>query len=117
MKAQIVEQVELFSEAELQSLEFTIEELEAIEQERVPDLDSISFEDVAEDLAAVLERRSLKDVVKDVIRQIVKPRKQVPNLTVTPPTPPPSRPPSPPPYHLLPPSLLLQVPSRSSRRR
>lgn len=55
MKAQIVEQVELFSEAELESLEFSPEELEAIEQERVPDLDSISFEDIAEDLDAVLE--------------------------------------------------------------
>ncbi|NMG08386.1 ribonuclease domain-containing protein [Brasilonema sp. UFV-L1] len=52
MKAQIVEQVELFSEAELQSLEFVPEELEAIEAERVPDLESISFEDIAEDLEA-----------------------------------------------------------------
>jgi hypothetical protein len=52
MTAQIVEQVELFSEAELQSLEFVPEELEAIEAERVPDLDSISFEDIAEALEA-----------------------------------------------------------------
>jgi len=50
MKTQIVEQVELFSEAELESLEFLSEELEAIEAERVPDLDSISFEDIAKDL-------------------------------------------------------------------
>ncbi|MDZ8069879.1 MAG: hypothetical protein RMY64_30425 [Nostoc sp. DedQUE08] len=55
MKAQIVEQVELFSEAELQSLEFVPEELEAIEAERVPDLDSISFEEVAKDLEAYFE--------------------------------------------------------------
>ncbi len=55
MKAQIVEQVEFFSEAELENLEFLPEELEAIEAERVPDLDSISFEDIAEDLEAVLE--------------------------------------------------------------
>ena len=57
MKAQIVEQIEFFSEAELESLEFLPEELEAIEEERVPDLDSISFEDIAEDLEAVLEGR------------------------------------------------------------
>ncbi|KAB8315763.1 hypothetical protein SD81_030920 [Tolypothrix campylonemoides VB511288] len=55
MKAQIVEQVEFFSEAELQSLEFVPEELEAIEAERVPDLDSISFEEVAKDLEAYFE--------------------------------------------------------------
>lgn len=55
MKTQIVEQIELFSEAELESLEFVPEELEAIEAERVPDLDSISFEDIAEDLVAALE--------------------------------------------------------------
>ncbi len=53
MKAQIVEQVELFTEAELESLEFVPEELEAIEQERVPNLESISFEDIAEDLEAI----------------------------------------------------------------
>lgn len=57
MKAQIVEQVEFFSEAELESLEFLPEELEDIEAERVPDLDSISFEDIAEDLEAALETR------------------------------------------------------------
>jgi hypothetical protein len=55
MKAQIVEQIELFSEAELESLEFLPEELEAIEEERVPDLDSISFEDIAEELEAYFE--------------------------------------------------------------
>jgi hypothetical protein len=60
MKAQIVEPLKFFSEAELESLEFLPEELEAIEEERVPDLDSISFEDIAEDLEAILEtdRRS-----------------------------------------------------------
>lgn len=55
MKPQIVEQVEFFSEAELESLEFVPEELEAIEAERVPDLDSISFEDIAKDLEAYFE--------------------------------------------------------------
>lgn len=52
MKVQLDKQVELFSEAELESLEFVPEELEAIEGERVPDLDSISFEEVAQDLEA-----------------------------------------------------------------
>jgi lysophospholipase L1-like esterase len=56
VKVQIVEQVELFTEAELKSLEFVPEELEIIEEERVPDLDSISFEDIAEDLEAVFDR-------------------------------------------------------------
>ena len=55
MKAQIVEQIEFFSEAELESLEFLPEELEAIEEQRVPDLDSISFEDIAEELEASFE--------------------------------------------------------------
>jgi hypothetical protein len=55
MKAQIVEQIELFSEAELESLEFLPEEVEAIEEQRVPDLDSISFEDIAEELEAYFE--------------------------------------------------------------
>jgi hypothetical protein len=59
MKAQIVEQVELFSEAELESLEFVPEELEAIEEERVPDLDSISFEEITEALEAALETNGL----------------------------------------------------------
>ena len=55
MKAQIVEQIELFSEAELESLEYLPEELEALEEQRVPDLDSISFEDIAEELEAYFE--------------------------------------------------------------
>ncbi|MDZ8096501.1 MAG: F-box protein [Nostoc sp. DedQUE05] len=55
MKAHIVEQVEFFSEAELESLEFVSEELDAIEKERVPDLDSISFEEVAKELEAYFE--------------------------------------------------------------
>ncbi|MDZ8032666.1 hypothetical protein, partial [Nostoc sp. DedSLP04] len=55
MKAQIVEQIEFFSEAELESLEFVPEELEAIEAERVPDLDSVSFEEVAKKLEAYFE--------------------------------------------------------------
>ena len=56
MKAQIVEQIEFFSEAELESLEFLPEELEVIEEQRVPDLDSISFEDIAEELEAYFVR-------------------------------------------------------------
>ncbi|MFN6480408.1 hypothetical protein [Nostoc sp. DedQUE07] len=55
MRTQIVEQIELFSEAELESLEFVPEELEAIEAERVPDLDSISFEEVAKEMEAYFE--------------------------------------------------------------
>ena len=55
MKTQIVERVEFFSEAELESLEFLPEELEVIEEQRVPDLDSISFEDIAEELEAYFE--------------------------------------------------------------
>ncbi len=55
MKAQIVEQVE-FSKAQLQSLEFVKEELDAIEAELFPGLDSISFEDIAEDLEAAFEQ-------------------------------------------------------------
>ena len=64
MKAQTVEQVELFTEAELESLDFVPEELEAIEQERVPNLESISFEDIAEDLEANLKRKFLNTVGK-----------------------------------------------------
>lgn len=60
MKTQVIEQVELFSEAELESLEFVPEELEAIEAERVPDLDSISFEDIAENLEASFEAEGLE---------------------------------------------------------
>ncbi len=48
-----ISQVELFTEAELESLEFVPEELEAIEQERVPNLESISYKDIAEDLEAI----------------------------------------------------------------
>ncbi len=58
MKARIVEQIELFSKEELHSLELLPEELEAIEAERVPDFESITFEDIAEDLGAVFEQDS-----------------------------------------------------------
>jgi hypothetical protein len=61
MKAQTIEQVEFFSEAELESLEFVPEELEAIEAERVPDLDSISFKDIAKDLEACFEAEGLEN--------------------------------------------------------
>jgi len=60
MRTQIVEQIELFSEAELESLEFLPEELEAIEEQRVPDLDSISFEDIAEELESSFEAEGLE---------------------------------------------------------
>lgn len=60
MKAQIVEQVELFSEAELESLEFSPEELEAIEAERVPNLESITFEEVAKELESSFEAEGLE---------------------------------------------------------
>jgi hypothetical protein len=55
VKTQTIEPIDFFSEAELESLEFVPEELEAIEAERVPDLDSISFEDIAKDLEAYFE--------------------------------------------------------------
>ncbi|MHC5717061.1 MAG: hypothetical protein ACYTX0_34340, partial [Nostoc sp.] len=64
MRPLIVEPLELFSEAELESLEFLPEELEAIEAERVPDLDSISFEDIAEELEASLETIGIGSVFK-----------------------------------------------------
>ncbi len=67
MKAQIVEQIEFFSEAELESLEFVPEELEDIEAERVPDLESISFEDIAEDLEATLEARPNSTVINALL--------------------------------------------------
>jgi hypothetical protein len=50
MRTQIVEQVELFSEAELDSLEFLPEELENIESELYPELENISSEKVSKDL-------------------------------------------------------------------
>jgi uncharacterized protein YkwD len=52
MTTQIVENLELFSEAQLESLEFLPEELENIEFELCPNLDSISPEQVAKDLEA-----------------------------------------------------------------
>ena len=51
----IVKRVELFepfSEADLEYLEFLPEELEKIESELYPDLEDISFEDVAEEMEA-----------------------------------------------------------------
>lgn len=60
MKAQIVEQVEFFSEAELESLEFSLEELDAIEEERVPNLESISFDEVAKALESSFEAKGLE---------------------------------------------------------
>jgi hypothetical protein len=89
MKAQIVEQIELFSEAELESLEFLPEELDAIEEERVPDLDSISFEDIAEELEACfegeveevrLEGRGGKKPPKNIINQHNQSRRKWPKV-------------------------------------
>jgi hypothetical protein len=55
MTTQIVEGLELFSEAQLESLEFLAEELENIEFELYPNLESISPEQVAKDLEAYFE--------------------------------------------------------------
>ena len=55
MTTQIVENLESFSEAELESLEFVPEELENIESELYPNLESISPEEVAKDLEAYFE--------------------------------------------------------------
>jgi hypothetical protein len=55
MTTQIVEGLELFSEAQLESLEFLPEELENIEFELYPNLESISPEQVAKDLEAYFE--------------------------------------------------------------
>ncbi|QFS52757.1 hypothetical protein [Nostoc sphaeroides] len=55
MTTQIVENLELFSEAQLEALEFLPEELENIESELYPNLDSISLEVVAKDLEAYFE--------------------------------------------------------------
>ncbi|MBD2526674.1 DNA/RNA non-specific endonuclease [Nostoc sp. FACHB-133] len=56
MTRQIVENLELFSEAQLESLEFLPEELENIESELYPNLESISLEEVAKDLEAYFDR-------------------------------------------------------------
>jgi hypothetical protein len=55
MTTQIVENLELFSEAQLEALEFLPEELENIESELYPNLESISLEEVAKDLEAYFE--------------------------------------------------------------
>jgi hypothetical protein len=55
MTTPIVENLELFSEAQLESLEFLPEELENIEFELYPNLESISPEQVAKDLEAYFE--------------------------------------------------------------
>ncbi|MCC5604526.1 hypothetical protein [Nostoc favosum] len=55
MATQIVENLELFSEAQLEALEFLPEELENIESELYPNLESISLEEVAKDLEAYFE--------------------------------------------------------------
>ena len=55
MTVQIVEQIEYFSPEELETLEFLPEELENIESELYPDLESISIEEVARDLEAFFE--------------------------------------------------------------
>jgi len=52
MSVQTVQQIEMFSEAELESLQFLPEELAEIRSELDPDLDSISLEKVASDLEA-----------------------------------------------------------------
>lgn len=47
MTVQTVEKIEMFSEAELETLQFMPEELELIQSEQIPDLESISLEEVA----------------------------------------------------------------------
>jgi hypothetical protein len=97
MKAQIVEQIELFSKAELESLEFLPEELEAIEAERVPDLDSISFEDIAEDLEAAFEQDREAVLEAPLPSWLKKVWDKIRPGGRRPPSPPPSRPASAPP--------------------
>lgn len=71
MTRQIVENLELFSEAQLEALEFLPEELENIESELYPNLESISLEEVAKDLEAYFEgalnRQDWKRVVAVVV--------------------------------------------------
>lgn len=55
MARQIVENLESFSEAEQEALEFLPEELEEIESELYPNLESTSLEEVAKDLEAYFE--------------------------------------------------------------
>jgi len=59
MTAKTVEQMEagngIFSEADLETLEFQREDLEGIESELEQNLDNISFEDVADELAEAFE--------------------------------------------------------------
>lgn len=55
MTTQIVGNLELFSEAEIEALEFLPEELESTESELYPNLESISLEKVAKDLKAYFE--------------------------------------------------------------
>ncbi|MEH2258256.1 hypothetical protein [Nostoc sp.] len=55
METHILKKVGFFSKAELESLELVPEELEAIEAELVPNLENISFEDVAKELEACFQ--------------------------------------------------------------
>ncbi|GAA6617958.1 hypothetical protein [Scytonema sp. NUACC26] len=55
MTTQKVENLELFSEAELEALELLPEELEGIESELHPNLESISLKEIAKDLEAYFE--------------------------------------------------------------
>lgn len=55
MSAQTIEQIEMFSEAEMETLQFQLEELEDIQSELIPNLESISLEEVARDLEAYFE--------------------------------------------------------------
>jgi hypothetical protein len=60
MTTRIVKGLELFSEAQLESLEFLPEELENIEFELYPNLESISPEQVAKDLEGYFEAEGLE---------------------------------------------------------
>ncbi|NJM23880.1 MAG: hypothetical protein HC907_37435 [Richelia sp. SM1_7_0] len=57
MIVKTIELIESFSEADLEFIEFLPEELEQIESELYPDLENISFEDVAEDMESYFTGR------------------------------------------------------------
>ncbi|NJL78426.1 MAG: hypothetical protein HC917_05470 [Richelia sp. SM2_1_7] len=68
MIVKTIELIESFSEADLEFLEFLPEELEQIESELYPDLENISFEDVAEEMKAYLEAGKGKGKITAVVK-------------------------------------------------
>jgi len=78
MSVQTVEQIEMFSEAELESLQFLPEELAEIQSELNPNLESISLEEVASDLEAYFVE-NLEEVELErfgFLKRLVKGRKR-----------------------------------------